>query len=464
MKVLIIGDSVHNDRVSGYFAAKGMIPVVLSDVKELRSLSGEAGAFTAHTKDLEIKTDFVVLTQQPAANPVIIDGLQAFSLYGEDALSAKPGIEKTEPVIFLLDYVSESPAASTIQALSSAVAIARGKRQVYYLAKFIRTSGRGIESLYKEARSAGVIFIKYENLYIKTDISTEEFTFSVTDGVFKHDIKTKIICADGGPEVGDTFSYAVKKLNLTANIHGYITEDMYNLSPVLTSRRGVYYITRDLTAERLEEGLEYIYTLARSGIWDKPSHGSAVIDGKKCVLCYTCYRACPHAALTPDPGAGQMMCLDAACAGCGICTGLCPANAIVQEKDVPRTMDRIRPGKLLVLYCENSGGATLLDIIALPGDTVSGAKLLPVPCGGMIDRNMLSDGLEAYKKVIVVVCPDGACRHFDGGNRACVQVKRQREMLEAAGLTPERIGIIRASQAMPNVFWDELEGIFNDNC
>jgi len=267
---------------------------------------------------------------------------------------------------------------------------------------------------------------------------------------------------------------------------------MYYLSPALTSRRGVYHLTRDLVAERLYEGLEFIYSHAKSGILDTPSLGSAVIDGKKCVFCYNCYRACPHAALEPDTSVNQMQCLSDACAGCGTCAGLCPGNAITLEKDDfvedfgaderavgneddsadadsgtssdvrsdVRTNPCSKSEKFLVLCCENSAGNTFKDILTSSENALfedfTEVEIQTVPCGGLIDVQRLTDGLGAYARILSVVCPDDACRHFDGNRRACAQVKRLNELLVAAGLAPERVKIAQVSHAMPGVLRDEL--------
>ena len=463
MNVLIVGENSCNDRVIEYFSQKGLKPTVLADVYKLRSLRGEAGSFVAYTKDDEIKADFVILTEQPNAEPIEINGLLSHSLYVDNKNTITQKIEPLEPVVLLLDYVCESPMAATIRALFDAAELARGKRRVYYLARFVRTAGRGIETLYREARDAGVTFIKYEDLNITADLNTEVFSVKVSDGVLESEFKTRAIFSDGGSDVGERFAYAVKKLNLTLNKHGCVTEDLYYLTPALTSRRGIYHLTRDLVAERLNEGLDYIYTCVKSELWDVPSHGSAVIDGEKCAFCYNCYRACAHAALEPDKSTNKMQCLSIACAGCGTCASLCPGNAITLEKDTfsdPAIhVGATTPGHppALVICCENSGITAIKDFLTGSEKDCTGVKVLSAPCGGVIDMELLTDGLDLYNNVMAVVCPDDACRHFDGNKRACAQADRLTDMLSAAGLSPEKIRYSKASHAMPGVLRDELK-------
>ena len=70
----------------------------------------------------------------------------------------------------------------------------------------------------------------------------------------------------------------------------------------------------------------------------------AEVDPKKCAVCYTCPRLCPHSAITVERYAekniyttygigtelkwGAARVDPAACFGCGICVAECPAKAI----------------------------------------------------------------------------------------------------------------------------------------
>jgi len=101
-----------------------------------------------------------------------------------------------------------------------------------------------------------------------------------------------------------------------------------------------------------------------------------------------------------------------------------------------------------VLCCENSG------VEAAGG--VQDVECVVVPCGGVIDTLCLTEGLQSYEKVMGIVCPDDACRHFDGNRRACAQTERLQAMLEAAGLKPKSVKIAQASFAMPLVIQEEI--------
>ena len=455
-RVLMIGANKRNKDISQYFARKGFYPVIVEDVYKLRSLEGEVGCFRAQLKDEEIQADVVVLTEQPTAPPVMIDGLATWSVYEDTREVLKSKTNGTEPMVFLLDYICESPLSATICALEEAKGLALAKRQVYYLAKFIRTAGIGIEKLYREAREAGVTFIKYEEIELSGNEDSGEFSIKCSDGVLELPIQTTILFADGSLEVGERFSYVTGKLKLTANENERLTEDIYYLTPALTGRRGVYYISPDLASEKLMEGLEYIAAMADGGIWGEPSDGVALVDGEKCVLCLNCLRACTHGALTPELTTRQMSVLGLACEGCGSCGSICPGNAITLEREMKGGLASGKSDKVLVLCCENSAAVAIEKTLPMLGKDAARIETKTLPCGGRIGLEQLTDDLAIFHKVLVAVCMNEACRHYDGNKRACGQVTRLKQMLEKLGLLTESIRITYTSHVMPKTLRDDL--------
>jgi len=471
VNVLIIGENRCNSYIDEYLAERGFSVKTLSDIYALRSISGEVGNFHVklnitdsgcNVSLSDIRADIVVLTEQPTAKTAPISGLQTTPITQGDVLL--PPV--SEPVIFLLDYIGESPMSATFYALQHAAMLARNKRQVYYLSKFIRTAGHGVDELYKKAREAGVVFVKYNNLSLRS--SDDMFTITVSGGGQTLDFNTKTVHVDGGFEVGERFSHVVKKLTLTSNKLGYVTEDMYFLTPVLTSRRGVYHLTRDVIAERIDEGLEFICTHAIA-----ETDVTASIDGDKCAFCYNCYRACSHAALAPDTASNQMQALQSACYGCGVCTSLCPAKAITltankmgnqhsptlstplnssatTNKPTQSAAFTSSPPSLFVLCCENTGAAVTVE-------SLDGIECIVVPCGGSIEMEQLSSGLLHCDRVVSIVCSDDACRHFNGNKRACLQTQRLQKTLEAAGLDSGKVSVIKASSAMKKILLEEIK-------
>ena len=473
MEILIIGENKINSSICDYFVSYGIKTYIVSDVFDIKQLTGEVGNFILRTKTDEVKANYVILTEQPKAKPAEIAGLSTYSVFDENKekihiRSLNPG--KSEPIVFLLDYIDESPGAATVQALNDAAMFANKKQPVYYFARFIRTAGPRIEVLYKTAREAGVNFIKYEDLQITSDSNDESFHINSSEikssDEFNYEIKTSIIYSDGGWDVGERFSYIVKKFKLTTNELCQITEDNFFLTPALTSRRGVFHITRDYASQRFNEALDFIYLQIKQDSCEVLSTGHVEINEKKCVFCNNCRRACPHAALEPDMSAGKMKCLENACQSCGICINICPAKAIslkseeeaVQNNNIFISSDpNAINDRRLILYCKNSGGTDVNDLFADTKISSKNIDLTELSCGGQITSENLFKYLNEYSDILCILCPDNACRHFTGNKRTCASINRLNKMISSTGLLKTGITIKQISPGMPKILQEEIK-------
>ena len=317
-------------------------------------------------------------------------------------------------------------------------------KHMYFPALCVRPAYGG-EALYRSARQAGVTFIKYEQLDIVFQ-EGEGFAVTVFDGDLSHAFTAVSVFADGPAGPIPAYAHALQALRIQADAQGFAAAPFF-LAPALTSRRGVYRVGRD-AAERLEESLCAILADACA---PHPSRHVAEVDGAKCVLCWSCYRACPHAALAPDTAARRMNVLPSACQGCGVCASVCPGGAISLSQDSARKA----MGKTLVLCCKNSAEAAARELP--PG---VGIDIVPLPCGGSADAGMLASALGRYEKVFLAVCRDDACRHFTGNRRACAQAERLVQELVQAGLPVERLGFAKVSHALPGEFRAQLAVFF----
>ena len=462
-KVLIIGESKINHDITVFFTQKECRLVYVDDVYAIRALDGQVGDFTLRTKHTTELADFVIVSEQPCAPPVIADSLAMFSVYDSaKELAAASSADKSSPIVFLLDYISESPLSATIQALRSSIQLAQVKRKVFYLSKFIRTGGKNVEQLYRQAREMGVTFIKYESLNIKTDNVNETFSFAASDGVIETLITSHIVFSDGSNEVGERFSHVTKSLNLTTTELGFLSEDRFFLTPVLTSRRGVYHITRNLAAEDLEYALNLVYSHASNPNELPSAFGKAIVNGEKCVLCYNCHRACTHAALTPDSDSRHMHVLNRACNACGTCVAICPGSAIELEFK-PYSSDKSgKTNKALILCCENSAADAVDKALTMLSNRAADIEAVTVPCGGIVDVDYLTTALLSYHKIMAAICIDDACRHFNGSYRACKQVSLAHEILSKAGLPTSRLHIAKVSPTMPIMFKDNIVSMLDE--
>ncbi len=471
MKLVIAGNSKLNKTISQYAADAGFSPVVIEDPGVIRRISGEVGCFKIIT-DTGMDTDSAGISATDAAGIILTEDahnagigtdFKGFS-DAEAVLKCRKG-DRKKPVVFVLDYPAESSASEFSRALELAHGFSCLKFRAYVLARSMRTSGHGIEGLYADTRDKGVTFIKYSGIsfngsmidvcddygWITLDAGEVFFAGNAVDSIF-----------DG--------SFA-RKTGIRLDENGLAAGGKFYTCPVFTSRRGIYYINTGLSDNSLESMISSIFTDLKTLISQKDmnstgGHEHAEVDSGKCAFCYTCYRACPHGAMAPDEEAGAMKNLGNACHACGICVSICPADAItlIGETDSQCRAGTAADSRVKIFTCENSGmpvlrelfggACTAIDIEGM--DDIEDIDIEALKCGGDAGAEKIADALEHYEKVMVIVCNDEACRHFDGNKRASLNIDRVHGLLDAAGPDKDRVRLIRASHAMPQYILDNI--------
>lgn len=104
-----------------------------------------------------------------------------------------------------------------------------------------------------------------------------------------------------------------------------------NVLPVLTPRRGVYTTTPatgTTTAATLGGPAAAAMALADYARGFTLMEEVAVVDPAKCAACLNCLRLCPHDAIVFDDEDRAARVMVRACLDCGMCRGICPAEAI----------------------------------------------------------------------------------------------------------------------------------------
>ncbi|MFP3870249.1 MAG: hydrogenase iron-sulfur subunit [Syntrophobacteria bacterium] len=96
--------------------------------------------------------------------------------------------------------------------------------------------------------------------------------------------------------------------------------------------------------------------------------------------------------------------------------------------------------QITLFHCINTiKEADCLSLIGTGGFAIHSVKL---PCSGMVKEVFLLRAFEAQADaVVVLVCPDGECRHVDGNKRTRNRVERVKSLLDEIGLDGRRLSI-----------------------
>ncbi|MDS1029981.1 4Fe-4S binding protein [Bacillota bacterium LX-D] len=428
MKIAVIGSYKIPNKVVEKLQSYGLTPILVDHEEKITSLKGEKRDFVlnfiSNSAQKSERVDYVLYLNKPT------------TILTEHNYAAKGS---QCPIVFLLDYSSESPDYITQMALKAALKYSEEKQKVYYLARLMKTASAGYEELYREARKAGVVFIKYQQVEFE-ELANNCVKLTAWDDYGEICFpQAYLIIAQANLPNNDAETIA-KKLRLKVDDQGILSEEKFYLYPVLTNRKGVFVLDfqgDSLEWSRCEQQLEQIWAEICKDINSPSNEEHVLIDAEKCAFCYTCYRVCPHGAMTPDLDKAAMKNLTEACSGCGLCAAFCPANAIKLANGCDKNSIA---ENCTIFSCKNSAQTALEE---------AGIKnYVPLACGSELSENIILEALRKTKKVLIAVCVDEACRHFEGKNHAGNVVKNVQAMLKAAGMDENGVALIELSPAM----------------
>ncbi|MFZ5572496.1 MAG: FAD-dependent oxidoreductase [Thermodesulfobacteriota bacterium] len=221
-------------------------------------------------------------------------------------------------------------------AIKNALAVKRKypDAAVFVLYRDIRTYGFR-EKFYKEARLAGVVFIRYhedhppavsrENGLLVT-IDSPDFPESIEIEADQVVLSTGITPAEDNRRIADM-------LKVPLNTNGFYVEAHLKLRPVDFANEGIFLCGLAHSPKFMDENISQARAAAaRAATVLSKTHlelGAQVsrVDQNKCISCMTCVHSCPYGA--PFVNKDRKAEIAAAkCMGCGICASECPARAI----------------------------------------------------------------------------------------------------------------------------------------
>jgi heterodisulfide reductase subunit A len=213
----------------------------------------------------------------------------------------------------------------------------RPEMDVYVLHRDIRTYGQR-ESLYREARERGVIFIRYD-LDHKPSVEKAGDGISVTvhDHILGRDIAipADLLVLASAIVAGDNEPLA-QMYKLPLNEDGFFMEAHAKLRPVEFATDGIFVAGMAHYPKPIEESVAQAKAAAsRASV--VLSKGQLTVEGvvshvdeELCRGCGKCVEACPYGAVElvePEGGVTVARVQEALCKGCGSCAVACPTGA-----------------------------------------------------------------------------------------------------------------------------------------
>ena len=451
-KVVIVTDE---NEVGKQLKNAANIKVLGSSV--LESVDGEFGNF-----QLSIKSDGKA--KSIAAGAIILNYSNS---YGEiDKLSEM--IQKGNVpgrVAIVLDLVKQQTSAVWEQVLSAAnILVERFGSEVTIYCQSARVAASGLESLYRKVRDAGVIITKFDSLP-KIIEQQGRVTIQAYDEIIGAETSRQFDLLITAEANNDTdIAKALRQLKTGPG--GQLQYDDVWLTATKTNCKGIFAIGdargnsnyRASLTDALAAAGNVHNLLSKSEI--EIAEDAAVVDAEKCVLCLTCRRICPHGAISIDKENEAASVSLLSCMRCGACAAECPTGAI----QLPRYSDEETRAKLSVkpsitiFACENSAlpaAEAAKDCGFKPDSKIN---FVNVPCAGKVDtRDVLAALEKGAEKVVIIACHPESCQYLTGASRAQNRVRRIRNILEKAGLDPQRVVFKGISAVEPTKFMEYVK-------
>jgi len=192
------------------------------------------------------------------------------------------------------------------------------------------------EDLYKQAREAGILFIRYEPETpprVSTD-ADNHLLLEVTDHVLRMPVRLRpdlLVLATGVVPNANRHLYELFKVPVNAD--GFLVEAHAKLRPVDFASEGIYLAGLAHYPKPLEESIAQARAAASRAMTLLSREAImvggvvATVDTGKCAACLTCVRACPYDIPRIDEHSHAVI-DPAQCHGCGTCVAECPGKAI----------------------------------------------------------------------------------------------------------------------------------------
>lgn len=265
-----------------------------------------------------------------------------------DLLSGEPAIPETVAMIQCVGSRDElHPYCSRVccsQAIKNALEIKRRspKTRVVIFYRDLRSYGFR-ERLYREARRAGVVFLKFD-AELPPQVSAipgSERKLQVQVALQPEGklirLETDLVVLSAGiePEPGNEMLSRLLKLPLTAE--GFFLEAHVKLRPVDFAADGVYLCGLAHSPRNMDEtiaqaqaaAVRAVALLAKKELTATPIIAS--VNPRLCSACGLCVEVCPYGARRLEPGMKYAEVVDVLCQGCGACIVACPNKASQQK-------------------------------------------------------------------------------------------------------------------------------------
>jgi coenzyme F420-reducing hydrogenase delta subunit/ferredoxin len=485
-KVLVLGDGVTAVHLSKKLLSKGL-QVILScpefeergqlcqDVvslpgSRLEALQGQVGEFdvflSSKGKTVQHRVGVVAVAYEAQCEPSypIPDTSRHERIWSltdlEHCLYKKRSFPSDVKNVVFLDNLDGAGTTASSERLFRLILDLKHNQEVicYLLSAQVNVASRGLELLYGQVREGGCLIIKPDELAVK--ITPKGPSVSFRDPILEQGLTLlpDLLVLGEAYRPYPELDRLSRLLSLETSAHGYLQADNVQRAICLTNRKGILVVggticpmTRFETEQNIQAAVTEIHGVFE---WLRKSHHPEPIKCNLdlCAVCLTCYRVCPHGAIqfTVKP-----IFLHLACEGCGMCTSVCPCEALEllgferaallrSIRNVPSRENKARYPSIIAFACQKSA-AKILQSMDEKDPVRMSVYWIEVPCAGSLRMKYILDSLLRRKTVdgvLVVSCHQDNCRSGTGTSQARQLVGSVKKLLSAIGWNKASVDFI----------------------
>ncbi|MEM3627445.1 MAG: CoB-CoM heterodisulfide reductase HdrA2 [Candidatus Bathyarchaeia archaeon] len=336
--------------------------------------------------------------------------------------------------------------------------------EIYVFYVDVRAYGKGFEDLYKRARKEGVKFIRGLPAEIIEDKKTRNLWLIGENTLQKelYRINVDLVILSVGLEPRKDSEIIQRLLTLSRTQDGFFMEAHPKLRPVDAATGGIFFAGCAEAPKDIKDSVtQASAAAARAGIL--MAKGKVTVEAitpiyyaEKCRLCGLCTKVCPYNAISLNKDLKRIEIVEAACGGCGTCSAECPFDALTQnhftDKQILAQIDAVTEydaDKKIVAFCCNW--------CAYAGADFAGVSRMQYPPNVRIIRTMCSGRVapkfveRAFARgaaaVLVAGCHPGDCHYINANYHTQRRVERLWKNMEQHGLNKERLQLLWATAA-----------------
>ncbi len=328
--------------------------------------------------------------------------------------------------------------------------------KVFYMD--IRAFGKGFEDLYMRSKEEGVKYIRGIPGEVVEDPATGNLVLTVenttTGKLEKHELEMLVLSQGVIPRKDND---VIKKLlTLSSTSDGFIMESHPKLKPVDAPTKGVFIAgcvesPKDVKDSVTQAGA----AAARASILlnagkTKIEAITSQVDPEKCNYCGVCSKVCPYNAIVAADKKTKKLpvIIQAACAGCGACAAECTQDAIVmrhfKDEQIMAQIEALlsaEPHKHLVTFacnwCSYAGGDNAGTArLQYPTD----CRLIRTMCSGRVDQKFIFHAFKLGAPMVLVSgCHFSDCHYINAVHWTQKRMDRVWSKLDRLGIRPERL-------------------------